>query len=298
MNITGLHLLLTYQCTLECDHCFVLSSPSATGTMTLANVRNILEQAQTIASIDNIYFEGGEPFLCYPTLVNGVREAHAAGYTVGVVSNAFWAVDVETALEWLKPLAGLLRDFSVSNDVFHWNEEYDRLVENARLAAKQLDIPVGTISIAEPEVSNAAAAIGKLPAGSSRVMYRGRAAETLVDRAIKFPATSFTTCPFENLRDPGRIHVDPRGELQLCQGISMGNLFKTPLAELLEAFDPDTHPIVSALLEGGPVELANRFDVENGQVFFADACHLCYETRKMLREVYPEMLGPAQVYGP
>lgn len=297
MKINGLHLLLTYQCTLECDHCFVWSSPGATGTMTIANVRNILEQAQTVASIDNIYFEGGEPFLCYPTLVNGVRDAAAAGYSVGIVSNAFWAVDVETAREWLKPFAGLLSDFSVSSDVFHWDEEYTHLVENARLAAKQLDIPVGTISIAAPEESNAASAMGQLPAGTSRVMYRGRAAAALIDRAVKFPAAIFTTCPFENLRDPGRIHVDPRGELQICQGISIGNMFEKPLAQLLDEFNPDTHPIVSALLDGGPLELSRRFSVENEQVFYADACHLCYETRRMLREQYPEFLHPAQVYG-
>jgi hypothetical protein len=265
--------------------------------MTLANVRNILEQAQVVSSIDNIYFEGGEPFLCYPTLVAGVRAAAAAGYNVGIVSNAFWAVDVETAREWLKPFAGLLSDFSVSSDLFHWDEEYAYLVENARLAAEQLDIPVGTISIAAPEVPTASSAIGQLPAGTSSVMYRGRAADTLVDRAIKFPATSFMTCPFENLRDPGRLHVDPRGELQICQGIAIGNMFERPLAQLLDEFNPDTHPIVSALLDGGPLELSRRFSVEYEYVFYADACHLCYETRKALREEFPEFLRPAQVYG-
>jgi len=27
MNVNGLHLLLTYQCNFECDHCFVYSHP-------------------------------------------------------------------------------------------------------------------------------------------------------------------------------------------------------------------------------------------------------------------------------
>ena len=39
MELTGLHLLLTYQCNLECDHCFVWGSPWQSGTMTLQNVR-------------------------------------------------------------------------------------------------------------------------------------------------------------------------------------------------------------------------------------------------------------------
>ena len=33
--LSGLHLLLTYQCTFECDHCFGWGGPFQTGTMTL-----------------------------------------------------------------------------------------------------------------------------------------------------------------------------------------------------------------------------------------------------------------------
>ena len=29
MNLTGLHLLLTYRCNYDCDHCFVWSGPQA-----------------------------------------------------------------------------------------------------------------------------------------------------------------------------------------------------------------------------------------------------------------------------
>ena len=34
-GLRELHLLLTYQCTFECDHCFVWGSPFQTATMTL-----------------------------------------------------------------------------------------------------------------------------------------------------------------------------------------------------------------------------------------------------------------------
>ncbi len=35
MRLTSLHLILTYQCTFECDHCFVWGSPWQEGTMQL-----------------------------------------------------------------------------------------------------------------------------------------------------------------------------------------------------------------------------------------------------------------------
>ena len=48
------------------------------------------------------------------------------------------------------------------------------------LAAEQLGIPFGVISVAEPEVTNAASTTGQLPVGETAVMYRGRAVEKLV----------------------------------------------------------------------------------------------------------------------
>ena len=42
MKLTGLHLLLTYQCTFECDHCFVFGSPAQTGVMTIAQILSLI----------------------------------------------------------------------------------------------------------------------------------------------------------------------------------------------------------------------------------------------------------------
>ncbi len=295
MKLTGLHLLLTYQCTLECDHCFVWSSPWQTGTMTLQQVREILRQGQALGTVKEIYFEGGEPFLCYPILVKGVEEAVEAGFTVGIVSNAFWATCVEDAIEWLKPFAGKLADISVSSDVYHWDEQYGQKVQNAQEAATYLHIPLGTISVAQPETVSAAPAVGQLPQSESRVMYRGRAAVKLSERAAKRAWETFTTCPYENLRDPGRVHVDPFGYLHICQGITLGNLFETPLSEIWASFDPDSHPITGPLLAGGPAELTRRYDL-TPDFGYADACHLCYTTREKLRARFPAILAPDQMY--
>jgi organic radical activating enzyme len=296
MKLSGLHLLLTYQCNLECDHCFVWGSPWQSGTMTLSQIRDILRQGKESGSVNSIYFEGGEPFLFYAILQQAVREAADMGFRVGIVSNGYWATSVADAVEWLRPFAGLISDLSISNDLFHWSQKYDQLVQNARQAAEQLDIPVGTISIAQPEVAEAALAVGQLPTGESKIMYRGRAAANLVERATLHPWETFDTCPFENLRDPGRVHVDSYGNLHLCQGIVPGNLFETPLVEISETYDPDSHPITGPLLAGGPAELARRYEVPHA-ARYADACHLCFEVRQKLRGRFPELLKPDQMYG-
>jgi hypothetical protein len=296
MELSGLHLLLTYQCNLECDHCFVWGSPWQSGTMTLENIRHILKQAAALGTVDWIYFEGGEPFLYSAVLLAGSREAAAMGFQVGIVSNGYWATAAEDAVEWLRPFAGILRDLSISTDLYHWRENFSPQAANATLAAQHQGIPLEIISIAQPETPDAAPAIGQLPAGESAVLYRGRAAEKLAARAARYPWDLFIACPYEDLREPGRLHVDPYGHLHICQGISVGNLFTQPLAEICAAYDPDAHPITGPLLAGGPVELVRRYGVPHGENY-ADPCHLCYETRRQLRGRFPEILGPDQMYG-
>ncbi|HCU94804.1 MAG TPA: hypothetical protein DHU96_19725, partial [Actinobacteria bacterium] len=171
MPLRGLHILLTYQCTMECDHCFVWSSPEARGTMGLADVREILRQAKALGGIEWIYFEGGEPFLFYARLLKGVRLAARKGFRVGLVSNAYWATGFDEAREALRPFRGLVDDLSVSSDLYHGDET--QLAQNARAAADDLGIPFSVLSVAQPEDTRAARRVGQLPPGVSAVMYRG-----------------------------------------------------------------------------------------------------------------------------
>ncbi|HEY5762634.1 MAG TPA: radical SAM protein, partial [Rhodocyclaceae bacterium] len=281
-TLSGLHLLLTYECNYECSHCFVWGGPSQTGTMTPEIIERILAEARALGSIEWIYFEGGEPFLYYDTLVRGVRRAAADGFRVGIVSNAYWASSDDEAEARLKPLAGLIDDLSVSSDAYHGSEDGESRAEVARRAARKLGMPVDFISVAAPEATDVAGAAGKLPAGESAVLFRGRAAEKLASKVEPKPWERFDRCPWEDLRTPERVHVDPFGNLHICQGISIGNLFERPLPEIMREYDADAHPIVGPLLSGGPAEIARRYGLphEDG---YADHCHLCYELRRALR---------------
>jgi hypothetical protein len=237
----------------------------------------------------------------YPVLAAGIAKASAMDFKVGIVTNAYWALEEEDAVEWLRPFASHIQKLSVSSDLFHYSEAQSRQARNAGSAAEALRIPVGTISIARPENHNAVAEEGQIKSGESGVMYRGRAAKVLASRAPQHGWETFTTCPYEHFREQSRVHVDPYGNLHICQGISMGNMltdfqdYPNPLQEICARYDPDSHPIAGPLLAGGPVELVRRYEVEHGSQY-ADACHLCYETRSMLRPRFPKILGPDQMY--
>ena len=127
-------------------------------------------------------------------------------------------------------------------------------------------------------------------------MYRGRAAELLTYALPRQPKRVFNSCPYENLESPSRLHVDPFGYLHLCQGIIIGNLFEQSLSDILAKYEPEKHRIAGPLLEGGPARLISKYRIKT-EPSFVDACHACYAARLVLRERYPDLLAPEQVYG-
>ena len=152
--LTGVHVLLTLKCSSECEHCFLHCGPSRDGTFTIEQLRTLIRQTKELGTVNIVYFEGGEPFLFYPLLLEGLRMVRAAGLDAGIVTNGYWATSVEDALHWLRPIRDLgLADFSVSDDEFHRLDKDDRRADFARQAAQQLGIPTGTICIEPPSVS-------------------------------------------------------------------------------------------------------------------------------------------------
>ena len=293
MQLSGLHILLTYQCTCECDHCFVWGSPLHRSVFTLEQIEAVLRQAEE-AGVESIYFEGGEPFLYFPLLARAVRAAAEMGFQVGIVTNAYWAASVRDAAEWLQPLAGRLADLTVSSDLFHCEAELGERPQNAVAAAKWMGIPTGMVSIAQPGQA-AAQSHGQIQ-DEAAVMFRGRAAARLAPRVEGRAWTEMTECPHEDLREPGRVHLDPLGNLHICQGIIIGNLFRRSLKEICAAYEADSHPICGPLRRGGPAALAQAYALPHA-ASYADACHLCYEMRLALRGRFPDLLGPDAMYG-
>jgi MoaA/NifB/PqqE/SkfB family radical SAM enzyme len=290
MEIKGIHLLLTYQCNFRCDHCFVWGCPEAKGVMTISDIVEILGEASQIGSIAKVFFEGGEPFLYYPVMLRGIREARGMGFDVGVVTNAYWATSREDALEWLGPMVDAgLSDLSISDDLLH-SAQGNEKPASAREAAAELSLPTGSIVTEDPREQDSDEKKG----GS--VMFRGRAVEKLTEGMPKEPWTVFTECKREKLENPSRVHLDPMGFVHICQGLAIGNYRERPLSEIIGEYDARSHPICSPILKGGPVGLVESYGVPHAEDY-VDECHMCYCARLALRERFPEYLAPDQMYG-
>ena len=252
VNLSGVHILLTYKCIYECDHCFVWSGPGSKGTMTLAHLEDIIRQAREIPSVKRVYFEGGEPFLFYPLLRRGVELARELSLEVGIVSNAYFATDEGATDLWLKPLAELgISDLSLSTDAHHGTGEEKDMVLRAKRAAERLGMPVGVIEVEDLPCP------GPRDESKGQLCFRGRAAEKLAGKVGKRPSKAFDTCPEE---PPAieRVHVDPYGNVLFCQGISVGNAWERPLKRIMSELEPGGHPVIGPLMRGGPAALAKE----------------------------------------
>jgi hypothetical protein len=231
--------------------------------------------------------------------VESIRRAAQKGFEVGIVSNAYGALAKEDAELWVKPLidAGL-SVLSVSDDEFHYGDVSETPPSLARAAAEKYNLNSFPICIDPPEVIEERSKDGEkgetVIAGGAK--FRGRAVEKLIKGLPIRPWEEFVECPYEDLVDPSRVHIDPFGNVHICQGISIGNFLEKPLSEIFSSYQPEIHPICGPLLQGGPASLITELGVEPEEGY-VDECHACYSARREKIDQYADYLTPRQVYG-
>lgn len=297
--VDQLHILLTYNCSLKCKHCYVFSNQKATGKISFSQIANLLKAGRRIEGLDWVYFGGGEPFTQYPLLLQAIHRARQLGYRVGVETNGYFARTEESALRMLRPLALMgVEDLRVSNDILHYRKPSSSPAKKALDAAAELGIPTTLVQISLPNTTDSinAAALNADRIDEPRFMYSGRAAIFFAEQAAAIGSQGLAHCPRADLANPSCLFVDSYGYLQICPGIAIGNTFTAPLEQIISNYDVSTHEILHHIQEGGPAKLMEAFQLPDKKKY-ADSCHGCYSLRSALIDEYPHILGPRQVYG-
>ena len=297
--VRKLHILLTYNCTLRCKHCYVFSDQRAPGKISLSQVSHFLNDGQKLGSLEWVYFGGGEPFTQYPMLLKAVQRARKLGYRVGVETNGYFARTEEAALRLLRPLANLgIEDLRVSNDSLHYQKPETSPALRALTSAGKLGIPTTLvhINLTSQDDLTPATEVNVDRVERPRFMYTGRAAESFSETDPGMDVIDLSSCPRGDLAAPDKVFVDAYGFVQICPGIAIGNACQDPLNEIITNYDLESHPVLSILHKSGPMGLIQGSDLHPEEKFI-DTCHGCYSSRKHLIDRYPEQLGPRHVYG-
>jgi hypothetical protein len=321
VELKGLDILLTYDCTGRCAHCCYRAGPGQDGTMTVTEVARYLQEVAD-QPVDGVLLFGGEPFLCYDLLRECIPLAASLAPHVYVFTNGYWATDADTARRRLAGLRKAGLDYILfSADAFHQAHVPLERIALGIEAARDLGyttIDVDNRFLGESGTDNAfnrrtranMARLAELCDLRDIRLYQGparmvgRAADELSHR-LPARAVAADQCPLPDylggdLRAPTGVEIHPGGWVNFCAGLALGHARERSLDSILNDYDPDAHPIIRVLADEGPaglLRLAERRGYARAEGY-VDGCHLCYETRRFLRPYYPRHLAPAHPYLP
>ena len=325
-------LLLTYRCNARCASCYVCAGPADGPDM---DVQAGLEYWSSLQAACphgcRIHIGGGEPFLCWETLLELARRARAAGLgpLEAVETNAFWATRESIVRRRLRALdeAGMRR-LTISADPYH---QQFVPIQRVRLAARVAEEVLGTdrVRIRWRDWAASGFDTGALApdrreevfaryARNGRDRITGRAADALAGFLPRKPARAFADSPcWDRLLRSRHVHVDPAGRVcpGTCAGIvlgrigpdgSVGEIWRR-LSERFADTDENLPPgasgggVLAVLARRGPAGLARLAAAqgyEPDRSGYAGKCHLCWDVRRWLlrRGLFREELGPAEMY--
>lgn len=268
-----------------------------------------------------VHIAGGEAMIEYETLLAICREAdrqQAAPHFIE--TNASWCTNREVARGRLSELwsAGV-RGLYISADPYHLAfvpvDRYLRCYEAAveRFGEQRVMAPkLSRQELLEMQRAGRAPALLAEAVRAAPPRMVGRAGEELARQlppreigelagdTMWHDSSERMSCACEfSPATMWEMHLDPYGNVQTCCGVVLGNVERTPLAELVASGFAAEDPILNALRAEGPVgllRLAEARGYKRGR--YVQKCHLCWEVRKYLRPQFPAVLGPDEIYGP
>ncbi|PSP84980.1 hypothetical protein BRC83_03475 [Halobacteriales archaeon QS_1_68_17] len=308
MRPQTLSVFLDYKCNYSCGHCSVGSSPETKFEMSEAYLDQVFEQARSIPSLEVVVFTGGEVTLHWETLLEAISRASQDGYMTRIVTNAWWAYDLEHTREGLDELldAGL-DEISTSYDDYHTDfcdpEPILNLIEVGTQTEGLKNLSVATV-VGDEDPTYDKAKMKELvsdrlgcppsefPEGlvliEDKASPMGRGAQ--LDVSNVDPAESL----LNGCKDViNTISVHPDGSVKACCGhaqwyvpdLTLGSLDEETLPEIV---DRSSQNLVYWLVHQlGPKRILQELGIEKHH---SGICHACYDLLGNHREEFLEFV--------
>ncbi|MBW1990749.1 MAG: radical SAM protein [Deltaproteobacteria bacterium] len=310
-------LFLTYCCPSACRHCLYACSPAWPADWPgleeleacLAALSRRLRPhpwgPRTVGFNYGLHFTGGEPFLNFELLLDGVRLASEYRLpSLFVETNCFWCRDDDLTRDRLLALKGAgLHGLLVSVNPFTVERiPFERLERAIRLGQQVFGRNLLIYQVEFYHLFRQQGLQGTLPledfltlfgprafAGTTELLLAGRAAYRLQHLFPVHPAERFLAqpCPTPLLRN-WHNHVDNYGNLLpgFCGGLSLGHWRDLDRLET-EGLELQEYPILKYLISGdmaGLLDLARAHGYRTRPAGYISKCHLCLDLRKCLAD--------------
>ncbi len=313
--LSSLVFSCTYKCPIKCKFCGAECGPEQTDRLSLSEMTELIDTVYSYGKLELVVFTGGEPFLLGRDLKAAVQYCSDKGVSTRIVTNAYWARDLDKALRSIRSLkeAGLT-EINLSCDDYH--QEFIPLerIKHANEACIELDIPclIGhkvmkdhtlTLEYLEKFLGHKLTIFDPSKPNPKNNLVSTGYTVPVAENMHKIPDEEILYPPScDSWKSPcktilQRIVVTPRKELSICCGmirrnveeVIFGNLEESSIEELILKAHNDL--IVNWLALEGPYGimrfiLEKRPDIKFREQY-VNICHLCSEilTRRECRSV-------------
>jgi len=318
IKLTGITFITTYNCNAHCEHCFF----DTKGENVYMNPELIDLVYKDLANSNTMFwnhFSGGEVLLHKSTFIEIIKKTRSYFKgDIGISTNAFWANNINRAEAVVSELISAgVSGIAISCDYFHEKFIPKENAKNAVRAITNLGLKThcyimgarcnsGVYNAEQINLVSQNLAIdvrenSQMPLAPTIIRSIGKGSQINIPKSSKVPqgmCSDLSEClgkrgPF----NPAMVWVDAYGNVMLCYGIVIGNVYNTPFIDIINNYSLENSEITKCISVGGPKELLKLVNKNNisMELKFYDECDVCFNARKVLQPYYSE-LHPRECY--
>jgi sulfatase maturation enzyme AslB (radical SAM superfamily) len=319
MKITGITWITTYNCNIACEHCF-FDTKGPKRYMSPDLIDNALADFTLDKHMFWHHLSGGEIFLQKEKLIEIIKRIRKYfKKDIGISTNGFWAkseTETESIVRELDKNG--VSGIAVSADYYHQQhmsieepKTLARVIKKCGLKTHSyvMGARLNTDVVNSASVNAQSETIAKnviqnmdIPLALPTERSIGKGSVINNPKKTDIPqgkCTELNTCLGERSPfNPAMVWIDPYGNVMICYGIIIGNLYSKTLNQIISEYKPEKYPLLKELASEGPkgvFKIAKDLGMDSSKGFY-DECDLCYKSRSFLRKKLPEILGPSECY--
>lgn len=311
INLNRIEFVITDACSGRCKHCsngeHIGNSNSVNANASVTTIKHLAERF----AIESVMTFGGEPLLYSDT----VCKIHAAARDCGIprrqiITNGFLSKDVERIDKVAKSLCDSgVNDILLSVDVFHQEFiplepvlQFAEALERYNTPSLRVH-PAWVVSEQHENSYNAEtkrllklfADKGILVNEGNNIFPSGNALKHLgeyfsppdkIDFSVPCGSVPYTT----RLDEIKCFGINPNGDVNLCS-ITIGNIYKDDIMEIVDRYDPYSSPATQAVLTGGVSGLMRYAEAQGLTVETSDCRSECGVCRKIMEAAGEKLNG-------